>query len=149
MKRLTYLIILILFPLIAQSQIAKDFIRKGMVQDSIKDFRGAILYYTLAIEKDPNYIVAYLNRGNSKVELGDHEGAITDFTKAIDLDPKYPGAYFNRANSERAFKNYMGAIVDYTKTIELDPNFVELIILEGLSRAILLTSKDPLLILIK
>ena len=63
-------------------------------------YKGAIVDYTKAIELDPEYALAYDNRGASKYYLEDYKGAIEDHTKAIELDPEYVYAYFNRGVSK-------------------------------------------------
>ncbi|MBW5397658.1 tetratricopeptide repeat protein, partial [Brachyspira pilosicoli] len=38
--------------------------------------KEAIVYYNKSIELDPNYSVAYYNRGSVKADLGEYEEAI-------------------------------------------------------------------------
>ena len=86
------------------------------------DHDTAILEYTLAIDKDPNYADAYYNRGISYDALNQFERAIQDFDKAIELDPNDAVAYYNRGNSHHNLMQYELAIQNYNKAIELDPN---------------------------
>ena len=53
--------------------------------------KGAIADYDKAIELDPQYALAYNNRGDSKVNLGNYKRAI---------------AYYNRGISKAALENY-------------------------------------------
>ena len=46
---------------------------------------GAIADYNQAIKINPNYALAYNNRGNIKRTKGDIDGAIADFDRAIKL----------------------------------------------------------------
>ena len=87
------------------------------------DLRGAIADYTKAIEIDPNYANAYVDRGVAKDDLEDYYGAIADYTKVIEIDPNEAKAYYNRGNSKGNLEDYKGAIADYTKAIEIDPNY--------------------------
>ncbi|MGC8451482.1 MAG: tetratricopeptide repeat protein [Cylindrospermopsis raciborskii] len=41
--------------------------------------------YTQALKLDPNYALAYNNRGLVRRDLGDNQGAIADLQKAADL----------------------------------------------------------------
>ena len=50
---------------------------------------GAIFYATKAIEIDPNYSIAFLNRGVAKENLGDMKGACDDWRKASSLGNEY------------------------------------------------------------
>ena len=49
-----------------------------------------IRLYTKAIEIDPGFAVAYLNRGITYRKKGDYDQAILDSSKAIEIDPGMP-----------------------------------------------------------
>ena len=55
------------------------------------DNRGAIEDNNKAIELNPDYALAYLNRGAAKYNLGDKNGGCLDFSKAGELG--YEDAY--------------------------------------------------------
>ena len=94
----------------------------GISKGEQGDYAGAIADFDRAIELDPDYALAYLNRGNAKSFKGDHEEAIIDFDRAIDLDPSNAEAYYNRGIAKRMRGDYDGAIADYDRTIEFDTN---------------------------
>ena len=52
------------------------------------DLDGAIADFNQAIRLDPNYALAYRNRGNAKRKKGDVDGAIADYNRAIKLGPQ-------------------------------------------------------------
>ena len=52
-----------------------------------------------AIRLDPQYAIAYNNRGFAYDNLGQHERAIEDYDETIRLDPQYVKAYNNRGNA--------------------------------------------------
>jgi tetratricopeptide (TPR) repeat protein len=121
MKKLLYLIlVLVSFGLSAQSTDASFNYHLGNYsKDDLKDYPGAIEYYTKAIELDPNFGRAYLNRGISKSKLKDYSGAIADYTKAIEIDPNDALAYFNRGLSKYYLDDRFGACKDVRKAQEL------------------------------
>ena len=47
-------------------------------------------YYTQAIQTDPSYSSAYLNRANTLVKSGDLSNALTDYDAYLSLDPDSP-----------------------------------------------------------
>jgi tetratricopeptide (TPR) repeat protein len=51
---------------------------------------------TKAIQNDPNFYKAYINRGLVNYKLAFYQDAIDDFTKAIQLKPLDYKAYYNR-----------------------------------------------------
>ncbi|MDD5363171.1 MAG: FRG domain-containing protein [Ignavibacteria bacterium] len=51
--------------------------------------------YTLAINKEPNFLIAYNNRGYNRIILKNFEEAGQDLNKALELEPKYSLAKLN------------------------------------------------------
>jgi tetratricopeptide (TPR) repeat protein len=76
--------------------------------------------YTKAIEADPKFVKAYLNRGIVRQKKDDYDGAVADFTKVIELDPTILQAYMSRGSARIFTKDLDGAVEDFTKAIELD-----------------------------
>ncbi len=73
--------------------------------------KAAIGDYDQAIEKNPNDVAAYTNRGVSQHRLGDTGAAIRDYEKALKLDPKsallhsnLSYAYYDRQNYDKALE---------------------------------------------
>jgi tetratricopeptide (TPR) repeat protein len=50
----------------------------------------AAQYYTQAIEADPAYAAAYLNRANAQVRVGALEDALSDYELYLSLEPRSP-----------------------------------------------------------
>jgi tetratricopeptide (TPR) repeat protein len=73
---------------------AEDYFKSGNSKRKLKDYDGAIVDYSKAIEQDPDYVTAYYNRGFSKRKLKDYYGAIADYSKTIELDLYHIEAYF-------------------------------------------------------
>lgn len=89
------------------------------------DHDTAIREYTLALEKDPNRLIAYNNRGNSYAALKQYERAIQDYDKAIELDPNNARAYNNRSNCYLSKHELEKALEDCNKALQLNPNYPE------------------------
>lgn len=56
----------------------------------IKEFEGAVEFFTRAIKINPHYVDAYIGRGNSYMEYSQEDAMIQaqkDFLKALHLDP--------------------------------------------------------------
>jgi tetratricopeptide (TPR) repeat protein len=62
----------------------------------MKDYENAIRSYDRAIEINPNYAEAYLNRGIAYRNLKDYQNAIRSYDRAIEINPNDAEAYFNR-----------------------------------------------------
>ncbi len=75
--------------------------------------------YNKAIEVNPNYAMAYQNRGMLRQSyLFDYQGALKDYNMAIRLDAKFELAYFNRASLKYSMGDLDGALKDYKKMLK-------------------------------
>ncbi|NJN76512.1 MAG: tetratricopeptide repeat protein [Synechococcaceae cyanobacterium RL_1_2] len=95
-----------------------------------------------AIELEPDYAMAYHNRGVLQHQQLSYTQAIADYTTAIKLDPSFIASYLHRGrayyeqqvgveyeslepilvNRQQYMKQYMKAIADYSTAIKLDPH---------------------------
>lgn len=97
-----------------------DFNKRGNTKYQHKDYAGAIVDYTKAIELNANEPDVYFNRGAAKAVLEDFYGAMSDFNKDLELNPKNAKSYSNRAWVKNKLKDSEGAIADFKKAILLD-----------------------------
>ena len=79
-----------------------------------------VAHYSKAIELDPQYAPAYINRGNAYSLLKEYKRAIADLNKGIELNPQEALAYDNRGYAYIHLKEYEKAIADLDKAIELN-----------------------------
>tara|TARA_B100000787_G_C16094953_1_gene250706 strand:+ start:203 stop:724 length:522 start_codon:yes stop_codon:yes gene_type:complete len=105
-----------------RSTTAKEYFDRGNSKYELKNYRGARVDYTKAIELDSNYVKAYYYRGNVNANLDSYYRAVYDYTKFIELHSYYQtAAYFNSGNLKRKLKDNSGAIADYTRAIAINP----------------------------
>ncbi len=83
----------------------------------------AIEHYTETINLNPEFAIAYNNRGNAYANKGEFDTAIPDFNIAINLNPDFAGAYYNRGNTYTDKGEFDKAIQDYNTAIDLNPEF--------------------------
>jgi tetratricopeptide (TPR) repeat protein len=102
----------------------------GLLFIAVGDIDAAMTNYTRAIELDPDYALAYNNRGDVHNRLGEYQQAIEDYSHAIELDPDHEFAYYSRGvaygnlgDADDNPDNYRLAIEDYSHAIELNPDF--------------------------
>ena len=72
--------------------------------------------FSIALSKDPNNFLFYLERGRAKHDYGDYVGAIIDFNSSLNLSSDIKTLFY-MANSKYAYGDYIGAIKDYEKLI--------------------------------
>ena len=121
MKNLLFLLSVLLVS-VSFGQTAEEYFNLGKSKIPF-DYEGAIPYLTKAIELDPNYALAYYERGKASFKIGNFRFGIEDFSKAIEIDPAFARAYHARGITKAHIDEYSGAIADYTKAIELNPAF--------------------------
>jgi tetratricopeptide (TPR) repeat protein len=86
------------------------------------DYNRAIADFTQAIRIDPNYALAYSNRGSAYLQKGDYDIAIADCTQAIRLFPDFfIPPYINRGFAYMFEGNYRQAHADAEKALQIDP----------------------------
>ncbi len=100
-----------------------------------EDIEGALEDFNKAIEKDPKYAEAYLNRGFVYGNTGELQDALADFDKAITLDSGYVEAYYNRGFIYGYFEEYEKSMADFNRVIELNPKDSEAYINRALIRS--------------
>ncbi|MFA5779774.1 MAG: tetratricopeptide repeat protein [Elusimicrobiota bacterium] len=104
---------------------AYQWFSKGYEADTLKLYDKAIEYYTKAIEINPKFEDAYVNRGVAYGNKGLYDEAIEDCTKAIQMNPKDAGAYVNRGIVYNNKGLYDEAIEDCIKAIQINPKLAE------------------------
>ena len=62
-------------------------------------FREAIYHYNKAILIAPDYVYAYINRGNAYAKLGQYERAMEDFNMVVNLKPDFAEGYYFRGTA--------------------------------------------------
>ena len=83
---------------------------------------AALSDFDRALESDPDYVMAYNNRGIAKLGEGDIEGAVADFDRAIEANANRPEAYANRGLVRLQQGNRAEAERDFARSISLRPS---------------------------
>jgi lipoprotein NlpI len=102
-----------------------DFLNAGVEKWSQRDFDGAIVYLSHAIELKPDFAEAFNHRGSAKYSKKDYGGAVSDHTHAIRLKPDFAAAYVGRGLAKGPREDVDGAVRDFDRAIELRPDYAE------------------------
>lgn len=86
-------------------------------------YEEAIADYNKAIRLNPDYALAYNNRGLVYRKLGKYKKALKDYTKAIEIDPYYAEAYAKRGAVYQFTGQVEKALKEFNKAIEIMPYF--------------------------
>jgi tetratricopeptide (TPR) repeat protein len=97
----------------------------GMAALSRGAYARAEQLLNVALELNPSFYPALLNKGILLVNLGDCEGAIALYDRALEINPRYAEAYSNRANARALLGDMEEALADYRRALELKPGFAD------------------------
>lgn len=105
------------------------YIRRGWFHYRMMEYEAAIYAYTIAIRLNPEFSLAYYNRGIVRLCQHDFKGAIADFSQAIQLDPVDPvaaNAYLNRGMAYYQIGDGDRAIIDINLGLALlEPKIID------------------------
>ncbi|KAI93971.1 hypothetical protein T281_13560 [Rhodomicrobium udaipurense JA643] len=94
---------------------------RGVAKWRMKQLDEAAADFTKAVSLNPDYALAYNNRGNVFLEMNRPDEAFRDFDRAVALSPDFGAAYANRANASQKLNHPDVAEKDFRKAIELMP----------------------------
>lgn len=69
---------------------------KGNNLFDLENYVEAIKAYDMALEADPNYANAWVNKGTASYKLGMYQEAIASFNRAIEINPQHPDAWYHK-----------------------------------------------------
>ena len=128
MKRhFTYLLLLVMCPLIGWAQINTDRVMAiGRNALYFEDYVLSIQYFNQVINAKPYLADPYFFRGLAKINLDDFPGAESDCTEAIERNPFVVNAYQVRGLARIQQDKLADAVKDYLKALEMDPENISL-----------------------
>jgi len=88
----------------------------------LRQEKKAVSDYSQAIELNPNYGLAYVGRGHTKLAMKDIDGAISDYTTAIAKLPRYASVYTARGYALLTQGKLDDAIEDFKRAINIAPD---------------------------
>ncbi|MBR9859651.1 tetratricopeptide repeat protein [bacterium] len=122
---LTVLGIIIIYTTASFADDASHFARRAQQKFNNRDYAGALVDYSRAINLDSSSAVLFNNRGLCHYNLDHFTEAISDYDKAISLDSAFARAYYNRGNCMLLVVNYQEAVLSYDRCLILDSLFVK------------------------
>ncbi len=112
-------VLCLLLPLVGCNlKTAEQYTVEARINYQNKDYKTAIALLDKAIEKDPRYIDAFIDRAANKAELSDNRGAIKDCNEVLLIDPDNTLALFNIGKIYCNLKEYKLSIVFFNKAFD-------------------------------
>jgi len=91
---------------------------RGVGKFDLKDIEGALADYTLAIDSNYRFPVAYNNKANCYYMMDSLKQAIIGYNEALKVNDQYAMAYYNRGMAKQKLNDFEGSIDDYLKSIK-------------------------------
>ncbi len=96
-----------------------------MVLKKLSQHESALTDFNKAIEINPIYLDALINRGITHVQMGNFEEALDDFNKGLEVTPDSFEALNNRGNVFKELYRYTEALADYDRAIAIQPDYID------------------------
>lgn len=106
-------------------QSARAYFRAGEEAHRSMNYGDAIDQYTRAIELDPEYEEAYVNRARAYAQTGDHASAAVDFDRALAFNERDHELYYLSAREWYLMGNSRVALSKLNEAISRKRNFLE------------------------
>ncbi|MBE9117987.1 DnaJ domain-containing protein [Lusitaniella coriacea LEGE 07157] len=97
-----------------------DYYVKGVEKTLKQDYQGAIESYTQAIDLKPNFVEAYIKRGEVRYKQGNDRGVLEDCSQALEIDPEYAEAYYYQGRARYRLGYSQSAIEAYSHALRLE-----------------------------
>lgn len=103
--------------------IAEAWLNYGLIEkEKNRNHLKAIEYFDRALDINPSYPEAWLNRGAALIDLKCYQEAIDSYNKAIAVKADFAAAYSNLGNALLDIKQHQTAIENYDVALALQPN---------------------------
>jgi tetratricopeptide (TPR) repeat protein len=106
-------------------------INKANALQGQNNYPGAILYYDLSLEADPNNIEALTGKGNALLQQNNYTDAIKYYDKALSISPGYIEALTSKGDAYHGQGNDAQAIQYYDKALDANPEYVKALYKKG------------------
>lgn len=96
-----------------------------------KVWKNGFTLYSDIIEKNPDFAMAYTNRGYLYYINGDMQHAFSDYNKAINVNSSFTLSYYNRALSFIKIDNLNAALIDCNTALDINNKDKDILYLRG------------------
>jgi len=109
----------------SQNTKADYYFQQGFSALYFGEYKKAIPFFDQALNHDPNFIGALMNKGSALGELGRYHEAIQSFDKVLEIDPNNAFALNNKGFALMNLGNFEDAISSYKRAIEINPGYLD------------------------
>jgi tetratricopeptide (TPR) repeat protein len=102
------------------AQNARQFYKTGLTFVEAGNHKDAVDQFSKAVDLDPEYAQAYVERSRSYEALGDLQNASDDLKRALTFEQKQPELYYEASRINFNLEKYKEALDLINKSIDLD-----------------------------
>lgn len=127
MRKTAYILILLPFMIAAsvQAQSAKQYFKAGEDFAKAENYTDAIAQYNKALELDPDYEKAYIQRANVYSISGEHKNAAEDYDRALVFEEKDAELFYLSGNEWHLYGDNLLALERLSMAIQLKGNYLD------------------------
>ncbi len=115
----------------ACTEMSTAFITAGDTKMEGKDYAGALLDYTSAIQLNGDSILPFIKRAECNVQLKKYDKALLDYNKALKIKADTIHILYLRGLAYNAASNWKMAFEDFSAVVRKSPNYYEAYIQRG------------------
>ncbi len=104
------------------SESIEDLLAQAAAYYYAEEYEDAKETYDRILTLNPDYPVAFSNRGNTYHKLEKYDEALTDYNHSLELEPDHPDTIMNRGVTYEKLERYDEALTDYNRSLELRPD---------------------------
>ena len=98
----------------------KVLLLRARASRGLGQLKQALADVSAALELDPDFVDAYLERGSIRNLRREHDAAVDDSSRALELEPELVDAHLQRALALRQLGRLNEALADYQRASQLD-----------------------------
>jgi tetratricopeptide (TPR) repeat protein len=102
---------------------AEEWTQQGIEHAQNGEYTKALQAFESALELEPDYVLAWSDKGNVLQELNRPEEALDAYGKALDLDPEFVNAWYGKGNVLRTLAQPEEALHAYEKALNFKQDF--------------------------
>jgi tetratricopeptide (TPR) repeat protein len=114
----------------------ENYYQKGLLLAQTRDYRSALNYFDEAIRLDPEHVMAWFCRANTRFKLSELINSNNDMEYVFDASRDL-SITRQQVDSASMMKEYNKIVQDYNKVISLDPDFYFVYFNKGYVRSLM------------